>query len=127
MIVLDENIAENQRQLLRGWGIRARQIRQDIAVQGVQDEEIVPILHRLRGVTFFSRDDGVYLGRLCHAQYCLMYLDVGKREAASFIRRFLRHPMFDTGAKRMGTVVRVGHVGMAVRRRRSAVPEIIPW
>lgn len=46
---------------------------------------------------------------------CVM-LAVGQYETASFIRHFLRHPVFNTQSKRRGTVVRVGHIGMKVWR-----------
>jgi hypothetical protein len=36
-----------------------------------------------------------------------VYLDVTDREAAQFIRRFLKHPVFNTQAKRLGVVARV--------------------
>jgi hypothetical protein len=36
-------------------------------------------------------------------------LAVGQYEVASFIRRLLRHPSFNTEAKRLGKVVRVSH------------------
>ena len=44
MNVLDENILKNQRQLLRGWRIRVRQIGDDIGRKGLQDEEIIRLL-----------------------------------------------------------------------------------
>lgn len=44
MNVLDENIVESQRQLLRSWRIRVRQIGHEIGRAGMQDEEIVPFL-----------------------------------------------------------------------------------
>jgi len=101
MNILDENIPESQRQLLRGWGIRVRQIGQDVGRQGMKDEEIIPLLHQLQQPTFVTRDAGFYDRRLCHASYCLAYLDMSQYEAASFIRRFLQHPSFNTHAKRI--------------------------
>jgi len=91
MNILDENIPEGQRQLLRSWRIQAKQIGHDIGRQGMKDEEIIPFLHQLRHTTFLTRDLGFYDRHLCHANYCLVILAVGQYEAASFIRRFLQH------------------------------------
>ena len=49
MNVLDENIPEDQRQLLRSWRIRAYQIGREIGRQGLKDEQqIIPLLLELR-------------------------------------------------------------------------------
>ena len=112
MNILDENIPDDQRQLLHSWRIRVRQIGHEVGYQGMKDEEIIPILHRLGPVTFFTHDEGFYHRHLCHANYCLVCLAVSQYEAASFIRRFLRHPAFNARAKRMGKVIRVSHIGM---------------
>ena len=60
MIVLDENFTESQRQLLRGWRISVRQIGYDIGRSGMDDDEIIPFLLRLRRPTFFTLDRGFY-------------------------------------------------------------------
>jgi hypothetical protein len=44
MNILDENIIASQRQRLRSWRIRVRQIGVDIARKGLQDEEILRLL-----------------------------------------------------------------------------------
>jgi hypothetical protein len=106
MIVLDENIGEDQRQLLRSWRIRTYQIGHEVGRQGMKDEpQVIPLLHRLRRATFFTRDLGFYDRSLCHDRYCIVCLAVNQDEAASFIRRFLRHDDFDSQAKRLGKVV----------------------
>lgn len=112
MNILDENIPESQRQLLRGWRIRIRQIGYELGRKGMKDEEIIPFLHQLRRPTFFTRDLGFYERHLCHANYCLVCLSVNQYEAASFIRRFLRHPLFKTRSKRMDKVIRVSQAGI---------------
>lgn len=71
------------------------------------------MLHRLRFPTFFTRDHGFYTPDLCHAGYCLVFLDVEFDEPATFIRRFLRHSLFRTRASRMGKVIRVRHSGLS--------------
>ena len=45
MNILDENLPESQRQLLRSWRVLVRQIGVELEHQGVKDEEIVPLLH----------------------------------------------------------------------------------
>jgi len=113
MNILDENILNDQRQLLKMWRITSRQIGDDTGRKGMQDEEIIPLLHRSDRPTFFTRDSDFYHRRLCHPGYCLVYLDVGRYEVASFVRRLLRNRQFDTRAKRMGTVIRIFHGGLA--------------
>src|SRR6266496_2270724 len=107
MNILDENIPKPQRELLEGRGISVRQVGVNIGRKGLLDEEIIPLLQRLRHPTFFTRDSDFYDRRLCHRQYCLVYMSVEKSEAALFVRRLLHHPGFKTQAKRMGTVIRM--------------------
>jgi hypothetical protein len=54
MNLLDENVREDQRSLLRTWGLPIQQIGSDVGRKGMKDEEIIPLLHTLRDVTFFS-------------------------------------------------------------------------
>lgn len=112
MNVLDENIVESQRQLLRGWRIRIRQIGHELGRAGMLDDEIVPFLHRIGDVTFFTRDRGFYERKHCSAKYCIVCLAVGQQEAAVFVRNVLRHPALNTRAKRMGKIVRATHTGI---------------
>jgi len=114
--ILDENIIENQCKLLQSWRIPFRQIGFGIGRQGMKDKEIIPLLHRLRRPTFFTRDEDFYDRNLCHKEYCLIYLAVRKDEVAVFIRRLLRHHLFNTAAKRMSSVICVSHVGLSVWR-----------
>ncbi len=114
MILLDENFPESQRQLLRSWRLRPQQIGYEVGRKGMQDEEIIPFLHQINRPTFFTLDDDFYKCQLRHAGYCLVFINTGQYEAASFVRRLLRHKQFNTKAKRMGTVVRVSHIGILV-------------
>jgi len=127
MIILDENIPEDQRQLLRSWRVPARQIGFGVGRPGMQDEEILPLLHRLERSTFFTRDLGFYSPHLRHARYGLVCLAVSQYEAASFIRRFLHHPEFHTQARRCGSVVQVRAGGIDFWRLYSQVEESIGW
>lgn len=114
MNILDENILHDQRLLLKMWKINVHQIGDDVGWKGMQDEEIIPLLHQLNRPAFFTRDGDFYQRNLCHPKYCLVYLDVGRYEVARFVRRFIRHHQFDTHAKRMGSVIRILHGGLSV-------------
>jgi hypothetical protein len=93
----------------------------------MQDEEIMPFLHRLRQPTFFTRDLDFNAPSLCHRRYCLVYMAVKKDEVALFVRRFLRHGEFEAAAKRMGAVIRVSHVGLAVWRLHAEQETHFAW
>lgn len=127
MNLLDENISDDQRQLLRSWRVLTRQIGQDVGRKGILDDAIPPLLHQLTKPTFFTRDDGFYHRTLCHPNHCLVYLAVGESEVATFVRRFLRHPAFATFTLRRGTVARVSHTGVSVWRLHHAAEEEVPW
>lgn len=127
MNILDENILIEERQRLHHWRVAVRHISYDLGRAGIQDDEIIPFLHQLRRPTFFTRDWDFYERHLCHARYCLVYLNVEKDEVASFVRRRLRHPQFNTEAKRMGTIIRCAHSGISYWRLRSQLEMRIGW
>jgi hypothetical protein len=127
LIILDENILDGQRRLLETSRLAPKQIGVDIARKGLKDEEIIVLLRRQRNTTFFTRDAGFYLPELRHGSYCLVVTSVGQNEVAAFIRRLLRHPDFDTQAKRMGRVVRVSHAGLAFWSVRSQTEVHTVW
>ena len=127
MNVLDENIIDNQRRQLKSWRVSVRQIGYEIGLKGMKDREIIPFLHQLSQPTFFTRDDGFYDRRLCHAGYCLVYLDVRKEEVATFVRRVLRHRAFKTKAQRMGKVIRASHIGLSVWTLHAEKEERFDW
>ena len=76
-----------------------RQIGHDFARKGLQDEDILVALRRLRKPTFFTRDADFYCRELGSASYCLVVVCGNQYEVASFVRRLLRHPGFDTHSK----------------------------
>lgn len=127
MNILDENIPRNQRELLISWRISIRQIGYETGRKGIQDDEIIPLLHQLRRPTFFTRDADFFDRKLCHPGYCLVYLDVDKYEAALFMRRILRHSELDTQAKRMGMVMRVSRGGISLYRQRTGGLVSLDW
>ena len=101
--------------------------RVDLGQKGLKDEEIVVLLRQRRNSTFFTRDAGFYRAALRHRRYCLVVTSVGQNEVAAFIRRFLRHPDFETQRKRMGRVVRISHAGIAVWSLRSQTEIHTVW
>lgn len=127
MIILDENIPDSQRQLLQSWRIHIRQIGHEVGHKGIKDEGIILLLHKLHKVTFFTRDFDFYNQNLCHPNYCLVCLAVGQYEAASFIRRFLHYPKFNTQRNRMGMVSRVSHMGIRLWRLHAEIEEKLKW
>lgn len=127
MNILDENIPQPQRELLAGWRVAVRQIGVSIGRRGMLDEEIIPLLQRLRRPTFFTRDEDFYERHLGHARYCLVYLSVEKSETALFVRRLLRHSDFKTQAKRMGKVIRVSRAGISFWQRHQPREQHIVW
>lgn len=128
MILLDENIAEDQAQLLRSWRIRVRQVGYDLGAQGLKDEQqILPLLRKLGRPTFITRDLGFFDPRWCHEKYALICLAVSQSEVARLTRRFLRHPAFNTKAKRMGAVVRVTPAELRVWRLRADKQQRVAW
>jgi hypothetical protein len=124
--ILDENVPDEQRELVRQFGIRIRQIGREVGRLGMRDEEIIPLLLALRRATLFTHDTDFSDPGLCHPSYCIVYLNVRQPEIASFVRRVLRHPRLDTKAKRMGTVVHASHAGLRVWRRHSE-EETLSW
>ena len=127
MNILDEQIVENQRQLLKSWRIAVRQIGHDIGKKGMKDYQIIPFLLQLRHTTFFTLDFDFYKRNLCHSRYCLVCMDVKKQEAAEYTRRLLRHSEFDTVAKRMGKVIRVSSMGLTVWSPRAEREMFFDW
>lgn len=119
MNILDENILEGQRRLLQKWGIPFRQIGVEMGRKGMADIEIIRLLRTLRYPTLFAVDYHFYKRDLCHPRYCLVQLNVAQPEAAHFIRRLLRHPDFDTHAKRMGVVIRASQMDLTVWHRNT--------
>jgi hypothetical protein len=93
MNILDENVPDAQRDLLRSMRVSVRQIGIDVGRKGMGDEDIIPLLRRLDA---------------------LVYLDIERELVARFVRRLLNHPQFNTKVKRMGYVIRVSPSGLKV-------------
>lgn len=129
MLIIDENVSEIEVWRLREWGIAVRQIGPDVAAASISDENVLPILHRLKRPTFFTRDQDFWNPRLVHPNYCLVFVDIREHEGlvAGTIRRFLRHTAFDTHAKRMGKVVRLHPGGVSFWQRGKGILQSVAW
>ncbi len=127
MNVLDENIPDSQRQLLRGWRIPVRQIGHEVGRAGAKDDAVIPLLHRLGPVTFFTRDLGFYDRELCHSRYAVVVLAVGQYETASLIRRVLKHPGLKASSQRLGKVIQASHTGLRYWELRAAEEIFLRW
>jgi hypothetical protein len=127
MNILDENIAGPQREQLRAWGIAVRHIGYDFWQQGVQDEAIIPLLHQLHRPTFFTADRDFYQRSWCHAGYCLVHLLIPRPRTAEYVRKVLRHPQFNTIARRMGLIIQVRPSGLNVLQLHAEREMTVLW
>ena len=127
MIVLDEHFDLVQRDRLRMWRIRSRQVGDDFGRKGLQDREILNLLHQGRRVTFVSADRDYYRSDWCHSRYCLVFLDVPKGQEALYVRRLMRHSRFDSEAKRLGHVIRVNPNVLMFWRLHAEREEQADW
>ena len=127
MIVLDENVIASQREELISRGLSVRQIGLHLDRKGLKDDNVIPVLHRLKRPTFVTRDTDFFDQLLCHAEYCLVILDVNETRVAEFVRRILTHPALDTQRKRMGKVIRAGDLGLRILTRNAKAERIEPW
>lgn len=127
MNILDENVAIAQRRILESQRIPVRKVGDDIGRKGMQDEEILPLLHQLHRPTFFTRDRDFRDRKVCHPRYCIVFLKVAPSVVAFFARRVLRHPSFDTQAKRMGKLIFASPNGLAVWSLHSDQIQRFKW
>lgn len=125
MNLLDENIPAGQRAQLERWGVRVRQIGQEVGRLGMHDDEIITLILGMRRVTLFTRDRDFSHARLAHPAFCLVRLDCSQGQAADFVRRILRHPLLRTQDQRMGLVVRASHEGLRVWRRNADEQQLL--
>ena len=107
MYLLDENITKDQKELLERWRFHVKQIGVDFELKGIKDEQIVTLLQQTNGILFITRDSDFFKKEYCHSKYCIVFLDIEKYEVAYFIRKFLKHPLFNNNNKRMGKVFKI--------------------
>jgi hypothetical protein len=127
MLVLDENLPAGQRLLLRKWRIRFRVIGVDLANRGTDDENLLPLRHQLSRPVFFTLDKDFCRPEWIHPRYRLAWLDVRDDQAAEFIRRFPKHPEFNTQVKRLGVVVKIQRTGVTYWRKKQSSPQSAVW
>jgi hypothetical protein len=129
MLIIDESISEFEIWQLRRWGFRLRAIGPDLGNKSISDEDILPLLLRLKRPTFFTRDRDFWQQALCHHGYCLVYVDVLEEEGeiAAHVRRFLRHRDFKVSAQRLGKVVHLYQRGIAFYQCSDAKPHRLKW
>jgi hypothetical protein len=125
MILLDENIPQPEQEKLQQRKIHCKKIGRDIGRQGLKDaNDVVPLLHQLKGVTFFSRDVNFYNPNWRHKNYSLIFLDVNGDVVAHYIAKLLKHREFNTIAKRLGKVIRVAPARDSYPRAISFVRQL---
>jgi len=107
LYLLDENITKDQKELLEKWRFHVKQIGVDFTNKGIKDEQVVTLLQQLKGVLFLTRDSDFFKKDLCHPNYCIVFLDVEKYEVAFYIKKFLRHTLFNSNRKRLGKIVKL--------------------
>lgn len=107
MIILDENIIASQREQLKKWRIHFSRVGVHIGYRGIDDVDIMPLIQKMPKPTLFTRDSDFFKKYFCHKKYCIVFLNINQDEVAVYIRRFLRHPQFNTFAKRQGLVIRL--------------------
>jgi hypothetical protein len=109
MLILDENVSENEIWRLREARLTVRVIGQDIAVKSVTDENIIPVLLKLKKPTFFTRDRDFWKPQLRHDRYAIVFMDIPEHEGeiAKYIALFLRHRSFNTATKRLGRIFHI--------------------
>ena len=127
MFLIDENISELEVSRLRRAGIHVRLVGSEVATTGVSDEDLVRALRRLKRPVVFSQDEDFFQFGWAHRAYALVWLDLNPNKVAEYIRRFLRHPEFDTQAKRMGVVARVARGGVHFWRVGNRELKSVGW
>ena len=121
--LLDENFPKDQLPLLKEWHIPFRLIGQDIARLGVKDPDIIPLLHRQRGVTFFTLDWDFFNAALRHPAYGLAWLDTRADDAAYFVRRLPLRLGGTRRDRRLSGTFRAGGFGAQQQGRASRLRE----
>jgi len=89
--------------------------------------EVIPLLHSLRRATFFTHDLGFFDPSLRHNSYALICLDVSADAAATYIRRFLRHPAFRAQGQRLGRVILLQAGGLRYWQIHGRKEQVVSW
>jgi hypothetical protein len=125
--VLDENLFPEHAELLASWHIHSRQIGRELGRRGMLDDEIIALLHGLQRPTLFTLDSDFYRPGLRHDGYCLVWAEVAVAELPLIIRRFLRHPTFNTEAKRLGNIVHLSLEAVHYWPLHASQEQLVIW
>lgn len=127
MLILDENVVSDHEVQLWRWGIRTKKIGDDVGRSGMKDEEIIPLLHSLPRPVLFTNDLRFYERDSPHPNYCIVVVSAGKVEMPPLIRRFLKHPNFDSEAKCLGRIVLLTQHNLRVRQFKVSGETTLEW
>ncbi len=127
MILVDENLANEQRLFLGGYGFHVRQVGYEWGQKGFSDEQILAVLRTLRRVTFLTLDLDFYKRENCHPAYSIALAAVPRDYFHIFAKRFLRHPLFSTYARRQGKVFRIQDTGIVYWDRNASRETRLDW
>src|SRR5882724_4219049 len=124
--VLDELFDESVYEQLKARRIAIDKVGAGFGKTGWLDEHILQALHG-SGKTLHTRDHGFYRRSRAHLSYCIVYYDVPLAEMVASIRRFLRHPQFNTHAKRLGKVIKITGQRIEFWQRDRSTKSVIRW
>lgn len=124
--VLDELFDESIHEQLKARRIAVDRIGAGFGKTGWLDEHILQALHGSEK-TFHTRDHGFYRRSAAHSSYCIVYYEAPIAEMAVYIRRFLRHPQFNTHAKRLGKVIKVTSQRIEFWQQGRSAKSVMRW
>jgi hypothetical protein len=127
MIICDENIDVEQVHLLRSWHFKVQKIGVDISRSGIDDSQILPLLHLLKYPTFVTWDAGFYRRELTHPKYCIIYLETPQHTIAKTIKRLISRSEFSTRSSRMGKVIHVAATSIRFWQFKVQQEHRIDW
>ncbi|MBM3995286.1 MAG: hypothetical protein FJ303_14210 [Planctomycetes bacterium] len=108
MNVLNEDSPDDQRRWLLAKRVRVQKIGRDIGRSGLKDDGIIPCLLQLNRPTFFTLYQDFCDRRLCHQEYCIVYLEMDDDVVADYCFGF--HGLMDAGCvKRTGPLIGALH------------------
>ena len=123
--VLDADVRQQDYQALRRRFSMVK-VGDGFGYSSMSDGDIRRELHHSKQ-TFHTQDRRFCHPRHRHPTYCLVFYDVADPDFVSCVQRFLRHPRFNTRAKRMGKVVRVTLEHIEVWELHRENREIVEW
>lgn len=105
--ILDEHVIASHVDQIRRKIPSTAQIGIDWGESGWDDiEQIIPHLHHSKA-TFHTLDEDFFKRRFLHNDYCIIFYDLSGKDFVEFFQKILKHPLFDTHAKRLGKIIKV--------------------